>query len=183
LSLSAIFIALGPEIATGLFWEKFVFSGKLLSIAWIFLCFHLLTSFNYKILAWLGKVKQRVFITGTSCIITIIIAYIGIKLWWLYWASIAFGISNMCNWVLSLWLIKKYGYNYDIKWKFIIKNCILFIILWTIIYLWKSLLPDLITSRFGIIIYLICTWLLFYWVFWLCNIKTIKNFIKVKNHL
>lgn len=178
LSFSTLFIVWGPEIAIALFWKNFILSWKLLSIGWIFLIFNLLTSFNYAILAWLWKVEKRVLITGISCLVMFIIWYIGIKLGWLYWACIAFWIGNICNWTLSLLIIKMYGYKCNIDWKFVIKNCFLFLCLWIVIYLCKMLfLHGYTTSRINAIGYLVCIWLFFYWVLRLSNKKVIKKFI------
>jgi O-antigen/teichoic acid export membrane protein len=63
LSFSTILIVLGPEIATALFWKSYITSWELLIFSWGFLIFSLLSTFNYSVLAWMWKVKERVYIT------------------------------------------------------------------------------------------------------------------------
>ena len=175
LTLSTIFIALWPEISVILFWKKYLPSWELLSYIWIFLVFNLLSSFNFQVLAWLWKVKERVFITWISCICTIIIAYFGIKFWWIIWAWIAFWISNIINWFLSLCLIKKNHYSFNIKWSFIIKNIFLCILLWMIIYYTKNYCFD--TNYIFNIFVLISVIIIFFLLMWIFNYKIIRKLL------
>lgn len=180
-SLSVLFITLGPEIAFSLFGSKYHLSWILLSYTWIFLIFNLMASFNYNILSGIGKVKERVFITFSSLIITIIVAYLWIKNLWIYWASIAFWISNICTRLFSFLLLKKEWYHFSLNRNFIIRNCIVFIILWIIIIFTKKHIIQLNSNRLISTIYLFLVWIIFYWIIWLINInKTVKiiNIIK-----
>ena len=175
LSLSTLFIVFWPEISIALFWKEYLTSGILLSHSGLFLFFSILAWFNYAVLAGMWKVKERVYITWISCVLTIITAYILIKLYGVYWAWIAFWVSNIYNWCFSLFLLKKEGYSSSFNWKFIIKNIIIFIILWVSILLWKKSFIDVNWNRWCTIIKLVVIGLSFYCIIWLVNIWIIKR--------
>lgn len=174
LSFCTLFIVLWLEICIALFWKQYLISWILLQHAWIFLLFSLLASFNYSVLAWMWKVRERVYITWIACVLTIIVTVIWIKLWGIYWAWIAFGLSNVFTWWLSLYLLKKQNFTLTVNWKFAIKNILLFIILWFIIYFWKDYFIDVDWSRWIMIFRIIIIWLLFYSIIVLFNINIIK---------
>ncbi len=178
LSLSTLFIVLWPEISIALFWKEYLTSGILLSYSGLFLFFSILAWFNYGVLAGIWKVKERVYITWISCVLTIITAYILIKLYGVYWAWIAFWLSNIYNWCLSLFLLKKEKFFQNYNWKFIIWNVLLFVILWLIIFLWKQYFIDGDWNRWHIIVRLITIGLLFYSVVILGNLWIIKKLKK-----
>lgn len=175
LSLSTLFIVLGPEISIALFWPEYLTSGILLSQVGIFLIFGLLSSFNYNLLAWIGIVKERVYITGIACILTIIVTWIWIKIWGIYWAGIAFGLSNVFIWGLSLYLLKRQEFTLVVDWKFAIKNLLLFIILWLIIQYWKKYIIDIEGNRWYMIAKIVIIWLVFYWIVAVWNLGIVKK--------
>ena len=175
LSFSTLFIVLWPEISIALFWEEYLTSGILLSQVWIFLFFSLLGQFNYAVLAGVWNVKERVYITWISCVLTIITAYIWIKLYGIYWAWMAFWLSQVYTWWLSLFLLKKENYTLRFNWKFIIKNIIILIILWTIIFLLKWYFINIDWNRWYIITKLIIIWWAFYGTIGIVNIRIIKR--------
>lgn len=175
LSFSTLFIVLGPEISIALFGKEYLTSGILLSQIWIFLLFSLLSSFNYNVLAWMWKVKERVYITLIACILTIFTTYILIKSYGIYWAWLAFWLSNIYTWWLSLFLLKKEKYSLKFNWKFIIRNILLFTVLWICIFLWKDEIIDIDWNRWYIIIKLIVIGIAFYSVIGIGNIWLIKN--------
>lgn len=175
LSLSTLFIVLWPEISIALFWKQYLTSGILLSQIWIFLIFSLLSWFNYSMLAWIGVVKERVYITWIACILTIIVTLIWIKIWGVYWAWIAFGLSNVFTWWLSLLLLKKEKYSLQYDCKFIMKNVVIFIILWVWIFLWKGYLIDVDGNRWCMIGRLVIIGLFFYGIIGIWNIGMIKK--------
>ena len=179
LSLSILLVILGPELWISLFWEKYLLSWNLLSYAWIFLVFNILASFNFQILAWLWKIKKRVYILWITCLITAIIAVIWIKIRNIYWASIAFGLGNLVYWILSFYLLKKNSYRFKVDWNFIIKNIILFLILWTIIHYTKNYIIQNEWERRKIIILLFAIWSIYYLIVWIFNMNEIK---KLKDH-
>lgn len=175
LSLSTLFIVLWPEISIALFGKEYLTSGILLSQTWIFLLFSLLSSFNYGVLAWVGVVKERVYITWIACLLTIIASYILIKVSGIYWAWIAFGLSNVFTRWLSLYLLKREKYSLKFNWSFIIRNILLFIILWLIIYFWKKYIIDIDWNRWYMIARLVIIWLGFYGIIAVWNLGIVKK--------
>ena len=175
LSFSVLFIALWPEISIALFWKEYLTSWILLSQTWIFLLFSLLSSFNYSVLAWMWKVKERVYITWISCILMIISAYILVKTLDIWWAWIAFWLGTLYTWWLSLLLLKREKYSLKFDCKFIIRNILLFIALWVTIYLWKKYLIDVDWNRRYMIVRLIIIGLLFYWIIAIWNFWIVKK--------
>ncbi len=154
LSLSILFITLGPEIAIVLFWEKYEFSGILLSFTWIFLNFNILTVFNFLVLAGLGKIKERVKILGIWTIITILFTYLAIRFFGLQGAGIGFGISYFILRCLSFPYLLKAS-TFSLQWEFMIKNLIILTILGLILYFWKKHLLLYTENRRTIIQWLI----------------------------
>ena len=182
LSFSVLFIALWPEISIALFGKEYSTSGILLSQIWIFLLFSLLSQFNYNVLAGMWKVKERVGVTWISCVLTIISAYILIKLYGIYGAWVAFWLSNFYSWWLSLLLLKREKYSLNFDWKFIIKNILLFIALWIIIFSWKKYFIDVEWNRWLMIIWIITIGLMFYWIIAVWNFGIVKKLKKeIKN--
>ena len=175
LSFSVLLVVLGPEISVSLFWEKYLLSWNLLSYAWIFLVFRILASFNFQILAWLWKVKERVWVLWVTCLITIIIGVIWVKIYGIYWASIAFGLGNMIYWILSFVLLKKDNYKFKVDWKFIVKNVILFLILWFVVYYAKDFIFHNGWNRWLTILWLVIIWFVYYFIIWIFNRNEIKK--------
>lgn len=182
LSFSTLFISLWPEISIALFGRQYITSGVLLAHSWIFLFFSLLAWFNYNVLAWMWKVKERVYITWVACVLTIITSYILIKLYGLYWAWISFWLSNIYTWLLSLILLKKEKYSLSVNWYFIVKNIILFVMLWLIILYWKKYYINVGWNRWYMIASLIIIWLSFYGIVTVFNLGMVKKLKKeIKN--
>ncbi len=175
LSFSVLFITLWSEISIALFGKEYLTSWILLSQIWIFLLFSLLSQFNYNVLAWMWKVKERVGVTWISCVLTIMSAYILIKLYGIYGAGFSFGLSTFYTRWLSLLLLKREKYSLKFDWKFIIKNILLFIILWIIIYFWKWYFIDIDWNRWYIIFRLIIIWLAFYGIIAIWNLGMVKK--------
>ena len=175
LSFSILFITLWSEISIAFFGKEYLTSWILLSYVWIFLIFSLLASFNYSVLAWLWKVRERVYITWIACILTIITAYILIKLCGIYWAWIAFGLGTLYTWWWSLFVLKKEKFSLNLNWNFIIKNIIIFIVLWVGIFVWKKYFVDIDWNRWYTIMRLIIIGLVFYSIIGLGNLGVIKR--------
>lgn len=175
LSFSTLFIALWPEISIALFWKQYVTSWELLTQSWIFLFFSMLAWFNYSVLAWMGKVKERVYITWIACVLTLITSFIMIKLYGIYWAWIAFWLSNIYTRWLSLFLLKKEKFSLTFDIKFILKNIILFIVLCIWLICSKEYLLDIDWNRWYTIIRIILIWLVFYSIVWIWNFWMIKR--------
>ena len=178
LSFSTLFIVLWPEICIALFGNQYLTSWILLQHAGIFLLFSLLASFNYNVLAWLWKVRERVYITWIACLLTTIVTLIWIKIRRIYWAGIAFWLSNIFIWWLSLYLLKRQKFTLNVNRKFALKNIFLFILLWCIIYYWKEYFIDIDLNRWQIIVRLIVIGLVFYSIIGLTNIGIVKKLKK-----
>lgn len=178
LSFSILFVILGPEISISLFWTKYLLSWTLLSYAWIFLVFNILASFNFQILAWLWKVKERVCVLWITCLITAIIAMIWIKVGGIYWASIAFGLGNLIYWILSFYLLKKEWYKFKLNLTFLFKNIILLLILWIALYFTKNFVIPYGWNRWIIILRLVIIWFIYCFVIGIFNGKEIMQLIK-----
>lgn len=181
LSFSVLLVVLGPEISVSLFWEKYLLSWILLSCAWLFLVFNLLASFNFQILAWLWKIKERVFILWITCLMTAIIAVIWIKIWNIYWASIAFGLGNMIYWILSFCLLKKEKFKFKLNLNFLVKNIVLLFVLWLLIYFAKNYIFQYEYNRWIALLWVADIWVVFYGIICLFNKKELMK-IRLKSH-
>ena len=175
LSLSTLFIVLGPEISIALFGSEYLTSGILLSQVGIFLLFSLLSQFNYNTLAWMWKVRERVYITWIACILMIISAYTLIKLFGICGAWIAFWLGTIYTWGLSLLLLKKEKFSLNFDWKFIIRNVLLFLVLWIVIFFWKKYIIDVEWNRWYMIMKLVIIGLGFYGIIAIWNLGTVKR--------
>ena len=174
LSFATLFIVLWPEISVALFSKQYLTSWILLQQTWIFLLFTLLTSFHYGVFAWMWKVKDGVYITWIACVLTIIVTLFWIKYLGIYWAWIAFGLSYILTWWLSFLVLKK-NFTFIINWKFILKNIMLFIVLWLWIRCGKKYIVDLDWNRWYMIIRLAIIGLIFYGMVVLCNLGVVKK--------
>lgn len=168
--ISTLFIALGPEIAIALLGEKYQTSGKILSLSWPFLIFNILTGFNFSVLAGLGKVKERVRTLTISTIITILFTYRTIELLGIRWTSISFGISYLVLRSFSFFYLLRDN-KFTLQWKFIIKNLIIFIILGTMICIWKGEVWLQNWERWIVIAKLIGIWIIYILCFTALNWK------------
>ena len=175
LSFSTLLISLWPEISIALFGKQYLTSWILLEITWIFLLFSQLWWFNYSVLAWMWKVRERVYITWIACLLTIISSYILINTLGIYWAWIAFWLSTIYTWWLSLYLLKKEKFSLTFNYKFIIKNIILFIILWLWIYYWNSSIIDVDWNRWFMVVDICLIWIVFYLIVGACNFNILKR--------
>lgn len=172
--LFAIFMAaLWPEIASILFGQKFIFSGELLSYWAIFTVFTIFVGFNFSVLAGMGKIKERVKITFISVLLVTVLSIIGMHSMWLLGSIFALWISYILLFILSFRLIYK-DIPFGVEWKFIIKNIILWIGLWAILWFIKSnifVINDLM--RIKNLINLIVLWWWFFLVFLWINRKKV----------
>ena len=180
-----VFVSLfWPAIAFVLFGTKFIPSWYLLQVGWLFIFFNILYSISFPILAWLGKIKQRVKILWIAAFINFILNLFLINYIWIIWAVISTIIGWFIMFVLSFQEIKKENIQINIDRKFILKNLVFALILWWFIYFWitKNLWFE---NRMLILEYILWSGL-FYWVLILAfNFQSLKLFInevkKVKN--
>lgn len=173
-SLSLLFILLGPEIANSLFWKEYIISGKLLSINWIFLLFNILSWFNYSVLAWLGEIKGKVKILLKTLALVIGISLIGIKTNGIYGAWVSFGTSYLILFILSSTYLRKLTkIEIEIRWRFILKNLLFCIIMsiWIVYLKWELNLSWL--NRWEQLWASIGIWIIYYFLLGILNYKQI----------
>ncbi len=175
-SIGWIFFVFWPEISSILFGIKFLYSGKLLMYAAPFLIFNVLFIINFGILAWLGKVKERVKVLIIALTANIIINFLLLYTFdiWLPWAIIAMVIGRLLLRWWSLITIQKYQ-KISFNWRFFFWNMFVIMVLCGIFLLWKKrvfVINDI--SRRKNIIYLICVIIAYYWILAGINYKSIK---------
>ena len=170
LSFSALLIALGPEIATVLFWEKFRLSWEISIWGTGFLIFNILSNFNFAILGWIWAVRQRVYILVGTLALTILISNLAIYLFGLLWAVVWFWVGYFFAWGLSLIYLKKKIY-FQPDWKFIWSNILIISILTLCIQNSKHLVFVIENNRRNNLLYLITIWIWFFLLIFLWNIK------------
>ena len=135
-----IFLVFWQEISVLLYGEKFRFSWELLQILWPCLIFNCLSSLNFYLLAWLGKIKQRFVILLVSLIVNVtcnILVLFVLNLD-LHAVITVLALSRLVQFIW--WLIyirKEYPFNFD--WKFFFKNILIVGILCWIFYWIKNI--------------------------------------------
>ena len=176
LSIGWLFFAFGPEIASVLFGTKFMYSGQLLMYIWPFLIFNVLTSINYGILAWFGKVKQRVIVIWRALLVNVVanIIFILGLWWWLMWAVIALILWWLVLRGLSFRIVNKHQ-AISFERKFLRKNLLIIWAISIVYYFLKSHFLVLSNGyRFENIWYLAIAIVVYYWVISLVNLWSIK---------
>ncbi|MCF7834549.1 oligosaccharide flippase family protein [Candidatus Gracilibacteria bacterium] len=178
ISISGLFIAFGPEIATILFGKKFLYSGKLLTYSAGFLIFYVLFNINLSFLAGMGKVKQRAKIIFITLITNIIFNLIFIYLRGVIGVISATMISRIMLFIMSYKLIdkrKEISFNRG----YLIKNLVVIIILSTIIIIYKNnifVLEDM--YRYKNLMYFVLTGIGYYIIIGSVNYKNIQYVLK-----
>ena len=168
-----LFFVFAETIAYILFWEKFIESWNILRYSILFLVFNFLLQINFHILAWIGKVMERVKIIFIAIVFNFFMNLILIKLIWVYWAALATAFGWILIWILSeIKLGKEFRSKFD--YIFMIKNIILSIILWTI---WFYYILDLFIWLWRIesLIYLSVFSLIYYLILFILNNKDLKE--------
>lgn len=180
LSIWWLLWALGPEIAGILFGHKFIYSGTLLIYSAPFLIFHVLFNINFGILAWLGRVRERVKIVFISLIINVVLNII--MLYFLKTGLIGAVISRIISRIIlrfmSFRLIQK-NEKINFNLKFFLSNAIIIAIIAIIFYMYKHnfiILDD--AHRAENILYLIWGIAFYYTIIAGCNYQSIKEAIK-----
>lgn len=184
LSISWIFMVFWEEIATILFGVKFAYSWVLLVYCAPFLVFNILFSINYWILAWLGKVKERVKILFWWLLANILICipFVYFFKLWLIWV-----LFSMFAWRFILWILsfKYINQNQKITFdrKYFIWNLLTISFISFVFYYFKDQFFILNNNyRYQNITYLLIAMLLYYLVLAWINYKSILILVKeVKN--
>lgn len=168
------------SIAFILFWEKFLYSWEILKYSVPFLVCNFLLQINFNLLAWLGRVKERIRIISYAIISNIILNFILLHMLWVWGAALA----TWFWWILILFLSEKTlgkEYSVHINVTTLFWNISIFSVLGYFGYLWGNTLLHSI-SRFADLWVLVC--ILFIWTlvyiainksFFLNLLHTIKN--------
>ncbi len=133
----------GPISAHVLFGEKFLMSGVIVQYSAFFLVLNFLLTINFQILAWVGRIKERVKILGIGLIFNIWLNILFIHLYGVVWSALAVGLSWIPIWYLSDRATRMYSNGFDFM--FFSKNLLLTVIigvcLWyfvTPLFIWTS---------------------------------------------
>lgn len=170
-----LFFVFAEILAYILFGEKFLKSWEILQYSILFLVFNFLFQMNLNIMWAIWKVKERIYIVLMVIVINTTLNYIFLSSIWVQWAALASGIGWFFMLVFSEYYLWK-DYKTSIDWKYLLKNSLLLISLWTILsfYIiplfywigrWMSLLGFFIVS------------FLYFWLLWFLNMKEFKYFI------
>jgi len=188
ISLGGLFLTLWEVIAIVLFGEKFLYSWTLVSYLSPFLIFSILYTINYWIMAWLGKVKQRVKILAWGLLTNVSLNLILIVWlwWWLTGAVIAIAASWIVLWGYSLHYINAFQ-KIDFDWKFFIKNSIFIVVLSIMTYfVWSKLFVLQDAFRLTNLWYLLLIGIIYYCLIAAVNYKSIISLIwevkQMRNH-
>jgi O-antigen/teichoic acid export membrane protein len=172
---NVFFYIFAEIIAYTLFWEKFIESGKILQYSILLLVFNFLFQINFNILAWIGKVKERVKIIFIAIIFNFIMNIILINIIWIYWAALATWIWWLLIFILSEYYIEEI-FRIKIYWRNVFKN-IFFATIYSVIFI-NLILPYFNDkSRLDTLILLslcFCLWTL---MIVLVNLKAFKNLL------
>ncbi len=180
LSIGWIFFAFWPEIASIFFGTKFIYSGQLLVYAAPFLILNVLYIINFGILAWLGKVRQRVQVLLVALLANILINFLLLYVFkvGLPWAVIAMIIGRVLLRWGSFRIVQKYQKIW-FDWMFLLKNTGVIVILSAVYFLCKDhIMINDNSYRWYNIMYFTIALLLYYWVIWGFNYKSIWFLIK-----
>ena len=179
LLLISYLIPLGKETWYVLLWTKFAFSWILLSYWVIFTLFSTLTSFNFNVLAWMWKIKERVKFMWIALIVSLV-TLISMKWIWIYGWVLA-----LWTWYITLWFLSfrelYLGNKFTVNWKLIINNVIICIAMWIVVWKFKNWVfafDDLERYRNLLKLVLIAVWM--WWVFCLVNFKQV---LALKNEI
>ena len=130
-----------PFVSFVLFWKKFIYSGQLLQIGALSVFLSILISINFNILAWLGKIKERVKIIWIAAIVNFIWNLILINFIWVVWAVITTIIGWFLMAILSYLEIKKFWISWKIDYVFWFKNFLFsFVVLIVSMFILKDVL-------------------------------------------
>jgi O-antigen/teichoic acid export membrane protein len=174
-AFNILFFVFAEIIAFVLFWEKFIKSWAILQYSILFLVFNFMLQINFHILAWIGKVKQRMKIILSAVVFNAILNIILINIIWVSWAALATWIGWIFIWILSehtLWKQYSTSFNY----KFLLKNIFALGTLWIFFYYTVTPLFEWL-SRIQSFFLMWLVWSIWFALFWAINWREWKAFI------
>lgn len=166
-----------------LLWTKFAFSGTLLSYWVIFTLFNTFTSFNFGVLAWMGKIKERIRFMWIALVVSLL-TLISMRWIWIYGWVLA-----LWTWYITLWLLsfrELYLENkFTVNRKLIVNNVLICTVMWIIVWKFKNWVfafDDLERYKNLWKLVLIAVWM--WWLFFITNIRQLlalkKEVMKLK---
>lgn len=174
ISVSWLFMVLGEEIATILFWIKFLYSWTLLTYSSLFLIFYVLFSINLSFLAGMWKAKQRAKIIVLALIINITLNYIFIQFRGMIWVISATILSRILLYYMSYKIINE-DWEIIFNWSYFIKNISIIMVLCILLYYYKEIIFTMVDSyRYTNIFYLLIIFIIYYSIITLFNLSSIK---------
>lgn len=172
--VSVFAFVFAKEIAIILYSEKFRMSWIIMQYSIFFLIFNFLLQINFQILAWIGKVKERLKILVIWLVINLILNLILIHYMWVVGSALATWITWIPIFYLSHLKTKKFSSNFD--YKFFIKNIIFAAILW--IWMQYLIVIQLVwKTRTQMLFWILLIGFLYIITFGLFNMKEWKMFI------
>jgi stage V sporulation protein B len=168
--ISVFMFQMWEHLASIFFSEKFRMSGIILAYSALFLCFNLLIQVNFQFLAGTWQIQSRAKILMTILPINIVLNYIFIHLYGVAGSALAVGLSWIPLWYLSYRATREYHEAIPIL--DILKNIILALCAYGIIYFWSSFLyisNTILLLCFAVLINLL--------IFLPGNLKIIQEFI------
>jgi O-antigen/teichoic acid export membrane protein len=174
IAFNLLFFIFSETIAYILFWEKFITSWKILQYSILLLVFNFLFQINFNIMAWIGKVKERIKVILIAIIFNIVANIILIKIMWVYWAALATSLWWLLIWILSeVFLGKDFKVSFD--WKFLTKNIFYMWLLSIFLYYFVEPSLEWLSRWYSAFILTIIS-IIWFSIFILINIKEFKFF-------
>lgn len=180
MSYSGLLFSLWPEIATVLFWQKFIFSGELLNL-WAFSIIPMILLWIcLSILTWMWRIKDRVLIIWIVWVLNVLMNFFFAKLFGLYGIIISTIIWLLIMLAVTIKIIHR-QYPITVQRKLIINNLWLVILLSGIVLYLKPILFTLTDEfRYSNFLRLWCIsisyWIIFIWL-------NYKKIILLKNEI
>ncbi len=173
---SILFLVFATVIATILFWDKFLNSWIILQYSVLFLSFNFLLQINFNILAANGKVKERLNIILIAIVFNTITNIFFIKTIWVAWAAIATWLWWLLIYVLSEIKLKEFYTPFD--YKYLLKNILVFSVVWVLMYVFLNPLFDSINNRIYEFFLLVFISIIYFSIYFFVNIWDFKYFYK-----
>lgn len=175
IAFNILFFVFAEIIAFILFWEKFIKSWNILQYSILLLVFNFMLQINFHILAWIGKVKQRMKIIFSAVIFNAILNVILIHVIWVAWAALATWIGWIFIWILSEYTLWE-KYSSSFQYKFLVKNIVCLWVLWILFYFFVTPLFEWL-SRIHSFLLMGIIWIIWFTLFGILNWKEGKSFI------
>ncbi len=173
--ISIFFFVFWKNMATILFWEKFLTSWIIVQYSALFLPFNFLLQVNFNIFAAIWKVKERLNIIIIAIIFNTILNYFLIKSIWVAWAALATWCWWILIYVLSEIKLRDFDVWFDIKYIFL--NLLVFSVVWVVLFYQIVPILNNLWGKLAEISILWVIWILYFILFFIINFKEFRYFI------